>query len=282
MIKNEGSCHFKRRKFCSRSHAFKYFKKHKISAFFDPKIKSENGKIGGKKAVRIQRKNKTGLFGISYEQHSQVSKNNMRIAKKNKTGFFDPSHRIQKMGSKIGYKISHKMQRLNGIGFWNSKVQSELGRRGNISNKKNKTGFWDPKVHKKSLQSQKENKTGFFDPKNARKNGKIGGPIGGAMTAEILRNNYGYSFKRVKYFSMAEREFAVNIYYQIGKLIVGKNYQVKIGSKTFDFFINNTFIEYHPHIPGWYNKYSPKQYYNQRRQILDENGYENYSLIVIR
>jgi hypothetical protein len=50
-----------------------------------------------------------------------------------------------------------------------------------------------------------------------------------------------------------------------------------IGHKEIDFFINNVFIEYHS-----YNFHGEKDYFKQRRNNLNKNGYKDYNLVVIK
>ena len=55
------------------------------------------------------------------------------------------------------------------------------------------------------------------------------------------------------------------------------NVHIKIGHNEFDFLVNSTFIEYHP----WDFDRTDRQYYIDRRKILDVNGYKNNQLIVV-
>lgn len=63
----------------------------------------------------------------------------------------------------------------------------------------------------------------------------------------------------------------------------GKNIHFKLNRRHIDFFINGAFfIEFHP--PLFYVRKkagSLESYYDERRRILDEAGYQNYPLIVI-
>jgi len=77
---------------------------------------------------------------------------------------------------------------------------------------------------------------------------------------------------------------AMNIYYQLNnKLKINNNCHISIGRYEFVFFINNTFIEVHP-----YNNWDMKKgitatkYYNNRRKILNKNGYKDYPLLVLQ
>lgn len=197
----------KKCKYCKKKFEQKQFRKNYKQKFCSIKCCS-----------LYQKKHKIGWFS------KDVDKKVKLINYINKTGLFDKRNR------KLGVIAAHKIMKKNKLGFYNSKVQSKLGK------------------------------------------------IGGAKTAEILRNKYGYSFKGIKYSSNMEREIAICIYYQFEKIKEGKNYQIKIGNCHIDFFINDIFIEFHP-----YNAlYDRDNYYLQRRKLLNENGYKDYPLLVIK
>ncbi len=169
----------------------------------------------------------------------------------------------------------HAYLKKNNKGFWNSKLQQELNKRANIINKKNKTGMWNPNFSKIGNDVQKILKTGYWNPEVGRKSGKLGG----LRTATILREKKRIKFNGIYFDSYAECEIGMNIHYQIEKLKEGKNYQIKVGFKLIDFFINSCFIEYHP----WdFAGRTHKEYYKERRKILNDNGYKNYPLMVIK
>lgn len=86
----------------------------------------------------------------------------------------------------------------------------------------------------------------------------------------------------VPFDSNAEREIAINLYYQYKlSLIEGKTCHIGIGRCEYDFLINKSFIEYHP-FNLLFDKCNLENYYKKRRKNLDKNGYKGYPLIIIR
>jgi len=64
------------------------------------------------------------------------------------------------------------------------------------------------------------------------------------------------------------------------ELKVSFEYEFPIGTKLIDFFINGQlFWEHHPDIK-FHNTETTEEYYKRRRKLLDENGFNNYPLIV--
>ncbi|MBD3354573.1 hypothetical protein GF361_01150 [Candidatus Woesearchaeota archaeon] len=63
----------------------------------------------------------------------------------------------------------------------------------------------------------------------------------------------------------------------------GKNVHFKIGRCHIDFFIQNKiFVEFHPPMKFGRSKgETVKSYYEEKRKILNENGYKYYPVIVI-
>jgi len=195
--------------------------------------------------------------------------------KRNKLGRWNS--KLQSKMGKVGGQKAAITNRKNGTSMcFNKKSQSEGGKiGGNIRAKQMKrdgTGFFDSKV---GIMGAKA--AGYFDSERQRELGRRGG----SKTADILRKNKKIIFNSIHFSSILEMEFAMNIHYQIEKLVEGINYQVKVGSKTFDFKVEKykCFIEYHPW--DWY-KMSDEEYYDARRKTLDENGCKDYKLIVIK
>lgn len=227
---------------CRSVYVQKYLKENKKS-FYNFKLQKELNKKG----IETNRKNKTGLFDPKVRE--RILKNH----KKNKTGMFADNF------SKLGNDTQKKLK----TGFYNSELQSELGKRG----------------AKKTHEICKKNKTGFWSSKSQSAKGKKGG----VKAIKILRENKGYIFKKINFDSKSEMEIAMNIHYQF-KIILkeNKNYQVKVGSKLYDFFINNIFIEYHPINNFFHPNETNYSYYQKRRQNLNKNGYKDYPLIIIK
>ncbi|GAG30791.1 unnamed protein product, partial [marine sediment metagenome] len=104
----------------------------------------------------------------------------------------------------------------------------------------------------------------------------------GKKAVEANRKNKPYIWKGVHFMSKLEMEFAKTI---LKKPIDGINCNIIMGSKTIDFFpqsydkkYQNRFVEFHP----WDRILTHKEYYDKRREVLNQNGYKNYQLIVIK
>lgn len=223
------------------------------TGFFDPKIQSIGGKIGWKKAAETNRKNGTGVF----------------------------DKKIQSMGGKLGAEVCRR----KGLGIFDPKVRNKIKGMGTLACKEKKVGFYDPerKIQKmgskKSLEIQKENGTGLYkkDKELCSRAGKIGGP----KSVESNRLNSPYIWEGVGFLSRQEMKVAQII---LTKPILGINCHIKVDSKTIDFFpqendkmFQGKLIEYHP----WDRKLTTEEYYNKRRKLLDENGFNDKELIVI-
>lgn len=178
-------------------------------------------------------------------------------------------------------KCKGKYWRKNKIStFFDSKLQSKRGKKGGkasvISNKKNGTSLWDSKVRRKCYETQKNNKLGFFDSKLQSKLGKKG--------AKRLRENKGYYWKGNYFASSRECEIGMCVSYQFNiKLKEGVNFQKEVDYKSFDYFLfNYLFLEFHQVLKFFQPDETEKSYYKKRRNILNENGYKDYPLIVIK
>lgn len=258
----------KQKKFCSRS-----CQRHIASRAGGLK----GGKLGGHNSQKTLKKLKLGIYDNKNREKGVRAA--LSLAKKNKTGLFNDKTKIMMIEKAI------ETNRVNKTGFFDSKLQSRLGKKGGKKsveiNKKNKTGcFFNPKL-REIARKKSSTFSGMTHEQHVEMGlmmGHIIGKIGGAKSVESIRNNSPYIFKGIHFSNSLEREIGVNIYYQFGKLIVGKNYQVKVGSLTYDFLINNTFIEFHP----WDRRLTPEEYYSWRRENLDNNGFKEYDLLVIK
>jgi general stress protein YciG len=103
-----------------------------------PEQRIENGKKGGSKGGKVQYENKIGIHGLSFEERSRRSKEIGLKHKENKTGICGRSkEKMSEDGRKAGKKAV-EINKKNGTSFWDTKLQSELGKRGgSISGKKN-------------------------------------------------------------------------------------------------------------------------------------------------
>ncbi len=98
------------------------------------------------------------------------------------------------------------------------------------------------------------------------------------------RENSPYWYKGCRFDSNQERA--------VCKLLVGhnlidipiesKNVQFRIQNYEIDFFLKEkVFLEFHPPISLGNKIETEKSYFKKRREILDENGFKNYPLVVI-
>ena len=145
-----------------------------------------------------------------------------------------------------------------------------------LANKKNHTGM----CHDKRIQSM-GGRLGANVCKNKQLGAFFNPEINRTLRLNQSRNRKNNAFNGIMFDSMGELEFSLNIHYSIEKLVEGKNYQVIVGNKPHDFLIKKykCFIEYHP----WdRNGLTDKQYFKFRRKNLDDNGYKDYNLVVIK
>jgi len=172
-------------------------------------------------------------------------------------------------------KKVNETNRKNDTGFYSisKKRRREITKKGHQTNERNRTGCWDSETGRKGGKAAqkilREKKLGtFYNSKLNRKH-----------RLDMIKNRRTYKFNNIYFDSNTEREFAMNFHYQHEKLAESINCQVNVGSKFFDFKSKKykCFIEFHP----WDRHRTYKEYYNWRRKILNENGYEDYNLIVI-
>jgi len=117
--------------------------------------------------------------------------------------------------------------------------------------------------------------------KHQSKAGKLGGLIGGPASIKKQRSNKPYYFMNVPFDSEQEKEFCKSLikYNLLKKPIEGENVHIRVGRKEFDFLIKQKlFIEYHPFDSSGK---STKEYFIERREVLNKNGFKKYPLIVI-
>jgi len=115
----------------------------------------------------------------------------------------------------------------------------------------------------------------------AVRRGRLGGKMGGLAAVRSRREKAPYYFMKVPFDSGDEREVAKSLNSEIEFIPVeGVNCHVRIGSIEIDFKpIEKAFLEYHP----WdHNGETNRGYYARRRKILDENGFKDCKLIVVK
>lgn len=186
------------------------------------KRQSTAGEFGGKKTAKIHAKNKTNFFDKLYQ--GVQGKKSVEVLKR--------SNFYRKFS-----KAGNDYQRKHNIGFFDSKQQSKMGKRG------------------------------------------------GQKTGEILRQNSQYIWKKTKFMSNMEKSCAKII---LKEPYEGVNCHIKVGSKIFDFFPNendsmfiNCFVEFHPILKFFRPNETLESYYDDRRKILDNNGFKDKKLIVL-
>lgn len=204
--------------------------------------------------------------------------NNMKYCSNDCKYTYWKQHKIG-FSSLISLEKSHKTNKRNRTGVYDPKIQSKGGligvKKSHIINKANKTGFWNPDTGSKGGKTTQKKY-----PNLAKEWGKSQGP----KTIKLLREKKGIKFKGNYFASFGECEIGMNIHYQFNiNLKEGINFQVKVGSKVFDYLVHCCFIEYHPYNNFLEsNKIDPKKYRSQRRKVLNKNRYKNYPLIIIK
>lgn len=246
------------------------------TAFYDPEIQSMGGKIGG----LVNKRNKTGVCALTFEQHSRQGNNAVKTHKNNKTGFWNPIMQLE-------FDNIHKKNR---TGVYNKKNREK----GLMTQKKNKTGLYGLTFEqhsergKKGNKTNQKNRTGIYGLTFEQKSiiGKKGGKIGGPKGVETLRKNSKHVWEGVNFRSKQEMECAKII---LTKPILGVNCNISIGSKWIDFYpqkddkmFQGYFVEYHPILNFFYPNETSESYFNSRRKVLDENGYKDVKLILIK
>jgi len=81
-----------------------------------------------------------------------------------------------------------------------------------------------------------------------------------------------------------QSRFELEVYRRLKKLNLPILTQVQVGSSFFDFQIDHTFIEAHPFAANGrdpFHNRTLEEYYRERRQILDNNSYQNYKLEIV-
>ena len=185
----------------------------------------------------------------------------------------------QSNAGKVGGVTASEVHRKNGTNFFNKEYEYQQALKAGLKAKTDKLGYCNPDVQKKANEIQRIKKTGFFNSELQRQLGKKGG----LKTIQILRKNSKYLWDGVKFMSNMEVQCAKKI---LKRPIDGINCNIIIGTKTIDFYpqsydkkFQGKLAEFHP----WdKDGRTFEQYYSDRRKILDENGYKDVELIVIK
>lgn len=260
-----------------------------------PNLAKENGKkygsIAGKKASEIHRQNKIGFFSKEFQEtYGEIGRRKggkiaVEKMKKNKIGFFNPDF----------HKKNIEKQKKNKTGFFreDKKIQ-KMG--GNATKQKHPNIY--RKIGLRVAEIHRKNGTGYFDKEVCSRGGKAcvkkyGGYAwidhhkNGLTTIKKIRENKPYYFAGIPHDSNEEKEVSKILYNNGMNLKEGKSVHIRIGRKEIDFQLNNlekfgikngTFMEYHP----WDMDKTDEQYYQSRRKVLDDNGYKDNQLLVIK
>jgi hypothetical protein len=254
----------KTQKLCNKKCWIEYMKKNNLF--------SKAGKLGGRKGAEYCKKHKIGIFGITRNQRIKVGK----YCKEYKKGIFRMTKNQHIEAGRQGAEVNRKNK--SGA-FFNRQIQSKLGKRckklhpNQLSEMGHKGGRKTAKLYPR-LASERGKKTAKLHPELASKRGSI----------SIQKRNREKSIKwnGIYFYSKSERDIGININYQFEKLKEGFNYQVAVSNYLFDFLIHKykCFIEYHPEIKFFDDK-TTLEYYEHRREILNQNGYNSYGLTII-
>ncbi len=266
-----------------------------------PNLASKAGKKGGKIGANILHKKRRDDPKLD-KYLRDVSRNNMLKLlqrRKNDPEFDEYLRNVSRItGKKVRKKypelarnnMKKVLKRYGGTKLW-KKWSSKGGKIGGVRchqlhptlAKENAL-----KVHKLHPELSKElgkkyGRLGYLKTKKLYPHIFIeAGKKGGNKTIEILRNKKPFVFMGVHFLSNLEitvcKKFIEYGFFK--RPIDGINCNVKVGSNIIDFRpIQNLFVEFHP----WdMDGREPKEYFNMRRSILDNNGFQNCKLIVLR
>lgn len=252
-----------KRHFCSKKCWYTYAKKNNLG-FFNKKLQSKNGIKGALKCKKLN-------VGCYYNNIKKIRQINalkaIRIQRKNKTGLFHPSHYIQK---KVKRETQIKAGKIGG---------KNAAGKGLITQKKKKIGIFAPNYYKSkkfkllikkiTMLNRKNEKGAFFNPELNKKIRNL-----------HYKNKRNLKFKNCLFDSKREIEIAYNLFYQFNIIPKERiNCHFLIGLKEIDFKIDkfNCFIEVHP----WFYKDELKTYYKKRLNIINSSQYKKYNLILI-
>lgn len=105
------------------------------------------------------------------------------------------------------------------------------------------------------------------------------------LALESKRKNYPYKFMDCFFDSNEERLICKKLIENgiIKKPLEKENIHFRIGRFHIDFFIDKKlFIEFHPPRRFGRKIETEESYYNERRKLLDQNGYKDYPFILIK
>lgn len=183
-----------------------------------------------------------------YKMYPNMASDNQKKAFKNFPGLW----------SKVMSKMMNDWKNEDPKSFYAH--QKKAGKLGG----KRVTELYQPELGQKNMENIKKKYPNFHE-------------IGNKASWEARLENMPYLWNGIKFLSDKEMQVAKII---LDKPVKGANCHIRINNKIVDFYLEdkNLFVEYHP----WdMNGLSEEQYYNQRRQIIDNSCYNNVDLIVI-
>ena len=198
------------------------------------------------------------------------------------------------IGKNLGNKYGHIQGTINAMKLkGNSKYFSEIAKKlhqvspehSRVNMMKahetmKKTGTFNEHQRKAALKCKEKNPSQL---KEMSKKAHAKYPLA-LLALDSRRKNYPYEFMNCLFDSNDERIICQKLVNHglIEKPIEKINVHFRIGKCHIDFFIQNKlFIEFHPARKFGRTIETEKSYYNERRKLLDKNGFEKYPLIII-
>lgn len=223
----------------------------------------------------------------------KVSKTRKELFKKNpkfrenaKKGGYACQKKHKNTGKNLGQWVKDNPQHSSKIARRTHRIYPDLASRmGKITQKKYPDFM--SKIMKKYYKEIKNDPEKYLRFKRWSKKGGRKGGIStqkkhpnlaseiGQRTSEKLRNKKGFIWKGVCFDSKAEMEIARLLIPNPQKNV---NVQVRVGSKTIDFFPERfIFVEYHP----WDRNKTLNEYYQERKKAIQNSEYKDTLLFVI-
>jgi hypothetical protein len=206
---------------------------------------------------------------IAQQKHPEIGKN---LGKK--YGFIQGKINSQKLRGNSEYfsRMAKKLQQINPNHSKNNMIKAHETMK--------KNGTFNEHQRLASLKCMKRNPNQL---KEMSKKAHELYPLA-LLALESHRKNYPYKFMMCLFDSNEERIICQKLVENglIEKPIEKINIHFRVNKCHIDFFIQNKlFIEFHP--PRKFGKKieTEETYYNERRNLLNKNGFENYPLILI-
>ncbi len=236
---------------------------------------------------------------VKWYNYCIMAKNNQKKAiEKHPTLYSDAGKIAQQKHPWIGKNLGKKygpiqgkinVQKLKGNSEYFSKMAKRLHQINPEHSKTNmikahvtmkKRGIFNEHQKKAALKCKEKNPSQL---KDMSKKAHAKYPLA-LLALDSRRKNYPYKFMGCFFDSNDERIICQKLVESglIEKPIEKINVHFRIGKCHIDFFIQNKlFIEFHPARKFGRLIETDNSYYNERRKLLNENGFEKYPLIVI-